>query len=191
MAIRAVRAYRSESFQADIALAGMIHLDLQAAADAKVYRRLWRLIQGDNPPLKEEIGNLRKTDRDSAEMESKAGGIGSWKQTNRVTQVLTDHKDLGLDLSFSGHRARRKKKGPAIEEGCNKWLITLWMGSPSKSWEDTCYYFIAMLDFRIYSIQIALEFAIELQIVKYLDYSLQYPLELNEKFVKFIFTTNN
>ncbi|CAD1474305.1 unnamed protein product, partial [Heterotrigona itama] len=46
-------------------------------------------------------------------------------------------KDSSLDLSFSGHRARRKEEArqTAIEEGCNKWLIILWMGNPSKAWE--------------------------------------------------------
>ncbi|CAD1480560.1 unnamed protein product [Heterotrigona itama] len=40
MAITAMRAYQSAFFQAAVALAGMIPLDLQAAAEVKVYRQV-------------------------------------------------------------------------------------------------------------------------------------------------------
>ncbi|CAD1476545.1 unnamed protein product [Heterotrigona itama] len=54
---------------------------------------------------------------------------------SRVGTETDVHKDSSVDLSFSGHRARRKEEArqTAIEEGCNKWLIILWMGNPSKA----------------------------------------------------------
>ena len=125
MTIRAVRAYRSVSFRAAVALAGMIPLDLQAAAKAKVYRRVWRLkLNGD--VQWEEIVNLRKVARNralrkwKAELEGSGAGrkrmigavLANWDQwqgcarrpglTYRVTQVLTGHGCFGEFLRRIG-----------------------------------------------------------------------------------------
>ena len=44
-----------------------------------------------------------------------------------------------LEVKYKFQRALRPKKrrGPAncLEEGCNKWLIILWMGNPFRAWE--------------------------------------------------------
>ena len=41
MAIRVVRVYRTVSYRTAVALAGIIRLELQAEAEAKVYYKVW------------------------------------------------------------------------------------------------------------------------------------------------------